>query len=92
MGGVLEVQKVLQVPWTYTLYRGGDRFFLSVLCRSRGGAEYTMHIELSSEEIDACLNEGEQTIEVLARAICDTPSAYQKRDIKGFSKRVVKLD
>jgi hypothetical protein len=81
-----EIEKILQVPWTYTLYQSGERLFLSVLCRSRGGADYSMAIELGTQEIDAYRSLGKESIDVLSSKIMGEPSAYAEWDIKGFSK------
>jgi hypothetical protein len=81
-----EIEKILQVPWTYTLYQSGERLFLNVMCRSRGGADYGMAIELGTQEIDAYRSQGKEAIDALARTITGEPSAYAEWDIKGFSK------
>ena len=81
-----EIEKILQVPWTYTLYQSGERLILSVLCRSRGGADYSMAIELGTLEIDAYRSLGKEAIDALASTINYDPSSYEERHIKGFSK------
>jgi hypothetical protein len=85
-----EIKKILQVPWTYTLYQSEERFFLTVLCRSRGGGVYSSVIELGTEEIEVYRSLGKEMIDALASKIMYKPSLYTERNIKGFSKWPVK--
>jgi hypothetical protein len=88
MNSNLKIEKVLQVPWSYTLYRNDERFFLSVVCGSVGLFE--RDIELSEEEIGAYRSLGKEAIDALASKINHEPSSYEDRHIKGFSKWPVK--
>jgi hypothetical protein len=84
MTGPLEIEVLLQVPWSYTLYGSDDRFFLSVVCGSVGLFE--TEIELGVEEIAAYRTKGKEAIDALAKGINNEPKAYRDRHIKGFSK------
>lgn len=81
-----EIEKILQVSWTYTLYESGERLFRYVMCSSRGGADYGMAIESGTQEIDAFRSIGKEAIDALASKIMGEPSACAEREIKGFSK------
>ena len=80
----LEVEEVLQVSWTYTLYRHEERFFLSVVCGTVGLFE--TDVELTSAEIADYRKLGKESVDALAKAISDAPKAYNDRHIKTFFK------
>jgi hypothetical protein len=80
----VEVEQVIDVPWVYTLFRHGERYFLSVDCGSV--ALFTTDIELSPDEIARYSEQGKPSVEALAKAITYAPTAYSDRHIQTFFK------
>ncbi len=67
----IELEEVHKSPWNYILYRGGERYFIEVVCGSVG--LYARSVELSAEEIEAYRIEGTRSIDALATRILNTP-------------------
>lgn len=75
---VVEMDKVFQESWSYTLYRDGARYILSVVCGGVG--MYTLNIPLDDEEASAA---GDQAaVADLAKRIRTNPKQYADRSIK----------
>lgn len=72
------MDKVFQESWSYTLYRDGDRYILSVVCGGVG--MYELNIPLDDGEAKVVGNQ--QAVAELAKKIRTDPKNYSARSIK----------
>jgi len=75
-----ELEIVHGVAWSFTFYRFGTRYLISVVC---GGAGlYDVAFELNAEEFAAFKKDGNDSIIELAKDVNSNPSAYMERKLK----------
>ncbi len=75
-----ELEIVHGVAWSFTFYRFGSRYLMSVVC---GGAGlYDVEFELNAEEVASFKKDGNDRIAALAKDVKSNPSAYVKRKLK----------
>jgi len=72
------MDKVFQESWSYTLYRDGARYILSVVCGGVG--MYSLNIPLDGEE--AGVVGSQEAVADLAKKIRTAPKQYADRSIK----------
>ena len=65
--------------WSFTFYRYGQHYLLSVVCGSVG--LYELEFVLNQEEVDTFAQAGKSSIVGLAKRVMQKPSAYQHRKI-----------
>lgn len=72
------MDKVFQESWSYTLYRDGARYILSVVCGGVG--MYSLNIPLDDEE--AKMVADQTAVADLAKKVRADPGRYADRSIK----------
>lgn len=72
------MDKVFQESWSYTLYRDGERYILSVVCGGVG--MYELNIPLDDEEVRVVGDQAE--VAKLAKKIRDESSQYAARSVR----------
>lgn len=72
------MDKVFQESWSYTLYRDGVRYIISVVCGGIG--MYTLNIPLDENETKAVCDQS--AVIDLVRKIRADPKLYADRSIK----------
>ena len=75
-----DLEIVHGVAWSFTFYRFGSRYLISVVC---GGAGlYDVEFELHAEEVAAYEEKGNEHIVELAKDVNSNPSVYMERKLK----------
>ena len=75
-----DLEIVHGVAWSFTFYRFGSRYLISVVC---GGAGlYDVEFELNAEEVAAYEEKGNEHIVELAKDVNSNPSVYMERKLK----------
>ena len=68
------------VAWSFTFYRFGSRYLISVVCGGVG--LYDVEFELNATEVDAFAQDGNESITELAKRVSSSPDDYVDRKIK----------
>lgn len=72
------MDKIFQESWSYTLYRDGDRYILSVVCGGVG--MYELNIPLNDMEVNVV--DDQSAVAALAKEIRVDPKRYVARSVK----------
>ena len=76
------LKEIMREPWSFVLFKGGNRLFLSVCCGSI--AIYDLNIELTLEEVSSYREMGKKYIKALAAEITYSPTTFSHRHIKSI--------
>jgi hypothetical protein len=75
----MELTKIAEKKWSYTLYKSEQGYVLSVLCG--GSAMYEINVLLTPDE-EAKVLAGGNALDEMASSISDNPNAYLVRNIQ----------
>ena len=74
------LEKLLEVTWSFILFRYGRHYLLSVVCGGPG--LYVVDFELNADELSAFRSRGDSSIIELAKRVSYRPSKYMSRRIR----------
>ena len=74
------LEKLLEVTWSFILFRYGRHYLLSVVCGGPG--LYAVDFELNVDELSAFRSRGDSSIIELAKRVSYGPSKYMSRRIR----------